>query len=208
MPPRSCPPYYRTFVAVAGRVSLVPSAGDAQGENEGTGNVVGGKANPTIDHAAACPSTRPWCPALRINGLAGHVPASTMAGSQGGEPPRTRHALPTSRAGLCAVLLGEKESCVALALTFVLGRVSMRTACLPFTRGSDRGCSSRSDGRCSNRAVTRNRVGRRRELGSAIRSAVIISRVGQGWESGDVSGSRSAGNRSHRPVRSLLACVK
>ena len=89
---------------------------------------------------------------------------------------------------------------MALALAFILGHGVALTAPLPFACGSDGGRS--------NRAVTRNRVGRRRELGSAIRSAVILSRVGQGWESGDVSRSRSAGNRNHRPVRSLLACVK
>ena len=145
--------------------------------NEGTGNVVGGKADLTIDHVATCPSARPWCPAFAsyIDGRAGHVPVSTppcIAG--GGEPTCTRHALPTSRAGLRVVLQGEKESRPALALAFIPGHAAVRTASLPFACGSDRGRS--------NRAVTRNRVGRGRELGNAIRSAVILSRVGQGWE--------------------------
>ena len=88
---------------------------------------------------------------------------------------------------------------MALALTFVLGRVILRTACLPFTRGSDGGRS--------NRAVTRNRVGRGRESGNATRSVVVLSRVGQGWESGDAS-RVGTGNRIYRPVLSLLACVQ
>ena len=53
--------------------------------------------------------------------------------SQGGEPPRTRHALPTSRAGLRVVLQGEKESRPTLALAFILGHVAVLTATLPFT---------------------------------------------------------------------------
>ena len=88
---------------------------------------------------------------------------------------------------------------MALALAFIIGHAVALTAPLPFACGSDWGCS--------NRVVTRYRVGRRRELGSAIRSAVILSRFGQGWESGDVSRSRSAGSRIYRPVHSLLACV-
>ena len=103
-----------------------------------------------------------------------------------------------SRAGPRVVLQGEKESRPALALAFIPGHAAVRTACLPFA------CSS--DGGFSNRAVTRNRVGRGRELGNAIRSAVILSRVGQGWESGDAS-RRGTGNRIYRPVLSLLACV-
>ena len=87
---------------------------------------------------------------------------------------------------------------MALALAFILGPVVVLTTTLPFACGSDGGCS--------NRAVTRNRVGRGRELGNAIRSAVILSRVGQGWESGDAS-RRGTGNRIYRPVLSLLACV-
>ena len=109
--------------------------------------------------------------------------------------PRPTHV--TCRPPCCPA--GEEESCPALALAFILGHVVVRTASLPFACGSDGGCS--------NRAVTRNRVGRGRELGNAIRSAVILSRVGQGWESGDASRSRSTGNRIYRPVRSLLACV-
>ena len=104
-----------------------------------------------------------------------------------------------SRAGPRVVLQGEKESRPALALAFIPGHAAVRTACLPFACGSDGGCS--------NRVATRNRVGRRRELGNAIRSVVILSRVGQGWESGDTSRSRSTGNRIYCPARSLLACV-
>ena len=49
--------------------------------------------------------------------------------SQGGEPPRTRHALPTSRAGLRVVLrVVRRRSCLALALAFILGHVVVRTA--------------------------------------------------------------------------------
>ena len=76
----------------------------------------------------------------------------------------------------------------------------MRTASLPFACGIDGGCS--------NRVATRNRVGRRRELGNAIRSVVILSRVGQGRKSGGACRSRSTGNRIHCPARSLLACVE
>ena len=61
--------------------------------------------------------------------------------SQGGEPPCTRHALPTSRAGLRVVLKGEKESRPPLALAFALGRVGLLTATLPFACGSDGGSS-------------------------------------------------------------------
>ena len=100
--------------------------------------------------------------------------------SQGGEPPRTRHALPTSRAGLRVVLQGEEESRPTLALAFILGHVVVLTATLPFACGSDGGCSNR---------------------------AVIRSRVGRGWELGDASRSSSTGNRIYRPVSSLLAYV-
>ena len=89
---------------------------------------------------------------------------------------------------------------MALALAFILGHVVALTAPLPFACGSDGGCR--------NRVVTRDRVGRRRELGNTIKSAIVLSRVGQGWESGDVSRSRSAGSRIYRPARSLSACVK
>ena len=97
---------------------------------------------------------------------------------QGGELPRTRHALPTSRAGLRVVLWGEEECRLTLALTFILGRVVVRTACLPFACGRD--------GRCSNRAATRNRVGR-------------------GWELGDASRRSSTGSRVYCSASSLLA---
>ena len=119
--------------------------------------------------------------------------------SQGGEPPRTRDALPTSRAGLRVVLRVEEESCPTLALAFISDHVAVLTAPLPFARGSDGGSA--------NRVVIHNRVGRGWELGNAIMSAVIRSRVGQGRESGDASRSRSTGNRIYCPARSLLACV-
>ena len=45
--------------------------------------------------------------------------------SQGGAPPRTHDALPTSRAGLRVVLRGEEESRLTLALAFILGRYEL-----------------------------------------------------------------------------------
>ena len=63
---------------------------------------------------------------------------------------------------------------MALAFALILGLVVGRTAPLSFARGSDGGRS--------NRTVTRSRVGRGWELGDVSRSAVILSRVGQGWE--------------------------
>ena len=88
---------------------------------------------------------------------------------------------------------------MALALALILGDVFVRTAHLPFARGSDGGRS--------NRTVIRSRAGRGWELGDVSRSAVILSRVGQGREPGDVCRSRSTGNRIYCSARSLLACV-
>ena len=67
---------------------------------------------------------------------------------------------------------------MALTLALILGDVVVRTAHLPFARGSDGGRS--------NRTVTRNRVGR-------------------GWELGGASRSSGTGNRIYCPVSSLLA---
>ena len=84
----------------------------------------------------------------------------------------------------CGLRRGEEESRLTLALTFILGRSVVRTACLPFACGSD--------GRCSSRAAIRNRVGR-------------------GWELGDVSRRSSTGRAPgvgfYRSVSSLLAHV-
>ena len=163
-------------------------------------------ARTNINYIATRPSARPGCPAFALctNFVVQTAVRATCQplcrpASQGGGPPRTRDALPTPRAGLRIVLRGGKESRPALAFAFIPGHAVVLTASLPFACGSDGGCS--------NRAVTRNRDGRGRELGNAIRSAVILSRVGQGWESGDTSRSRSTRNRTYCPARSLLACV-
>ena len=114
--------------------------------------------------------------------------------SQGGEPPRTRHALPTSRAGLRVVLLGEKESRPTLALAFVLGHVFVCTATLPFARGSD--------GRCSNRTVVRSRVGRG---GSDGRDANIyvtcVTETALYEQNGVPARSRPGSHDAPRPAR-------
>ena len=150
------------------------------GARGGTGNVAGGKADPTSTTSVPAPPHAPSVLRCGQTALWATCRPLRCPVSQGGESSRTRDALPTSRAGLRVALCREEGGCQSLALVFIPGHFLVRTAHLPFARGSDGGCVNR---------------------------AVILGRVGQGWEPGDASRSRSTGNRIYRPVRSLLACV-
>ena len=109
--------------------------------------------------------------------------------SQGGGPPRTRDALPTSRAGLRAVLQGGE---VTLALTLILGISAELPATLPFARGSGGGRNTRV-GICS-------RIGRglcRVMIDSGAVCAIVARNC---WV-------RLPGHAGPRPVRGVSGSV-
>ena len=110
--------------------------------------------------------------------------------SQGGEPPRTRDALLTSRAGLRVVLQVEE---VTLALTHMLGSMcAVFPAALPFACGSDGGRS--------NRVAIRSRSGRglcRVMIDNGAECAIVARNC---WV-------RLPGHAGPRPVRGVSGSV-
>ena len=144
-----------------------PSLPRRRGTNKdkGTGDAVGCRADPTSTTSLPAPSFAPG--ALPLPRIQTAVQAMRR-------PPSS------SRAGLRVVPQGEKESCMALALAFILGPVVVLAATLPCACGRDGGRSTR--------------VG-------------ICSRIGRGWKCGVASRSVNSGDRScHR--RAVLCLVK